>query len=46
MYANVLKQCVMTVVEAYIQTMLNSVEVIVDSDGDIEDPLQDEAKGR
>jgi exportin-7 len=42
MYANVLKQCVMTVIEAYIQTMLNSVEVVVDSEGDIEDPLQDE----
>jgi exportin-7 len=42
MYSNVLKQCVMAVIEAYIQTMLSSVEVIVDSDGEIDDPLEDE----
>lgn len=42
MYSHVLKQSVMQVIEAYIETMLNSVEIVVDSDGDIEDPLEDE----
>lgn len=37
-----LRQCVMQVVESYIKTMLDSVEVVVHSDGDIEDPLEDE----
>lgn len=42
MYSNIIKQCIMNVLEAYIQTMLESVEVIVNSDGDIDDPLEDE----
>ena len=40
--AQVLRQGVSTVVQAYITTMLDSVEVVVASDGDIEDPLEDE----
>jgi exportin-7 len=40
--AQVLRQGVFTVVQAYIETMLDSVEVVVQSDGDIDDPLQDE----
>lgn len=39
----VLKQCVINIMENYIKYMLESVEVIVLSDGDVEeDPLEDE----
>ena len=37
-----LRQCVLQVVEAYIQTMLDSVDIVVASDGGIDDPLDDE----
>ena len=37
-----LRQCVLQVVEAYIQTMLDSVDIVVASDGSIDDPLDDE----
>lgn len=40
--AGCLRQGVFAVVQAYIETMLESVEVVVSSDGDIEDPLDDE----
>ena len=42
LYAQILRQCVSQVVEAYIDTMLGSVEVVVDGDGDVDDPLEDE----
>ena len=37
-----LRQCVLQVVEAYIKTMLDSVDIVVASDGGIDDPLDDE----
>lgn len=37
-----LRQGVFTVVQAYIETMLDSAEVVVNSAGDIDDPLDDE----
>lgn len=37
-----LRQCVLQVVEAYIKTMLDSVDTVVASDGCIDDPLDDE----
>ncbi len=40
--AGVLRQCVLRVVEAYIKTMLDSVDLVIDSDGTIDDPLEDE----
>lgn len=40
--ANILKQINLTVVQNYIKTMLDSVEVVINSDGDVEDPLDDE----
>lgn len=40
--AQCLRQGVFTVVQAYIETMLDSAEVVVASDGDIDDPLEDE----
>ena len=40
--AQALRQGVSTVVQAYIDTMLDSVEVVVASDGAIDDPLEDE----
>jgi len=40
--AQILRQCVLQVVESYIRTMLDSVEVVVASDGGVEDPLEDE----
>lgn len=40
--ANILKQINLTVVQSYIQTMLDSVEAVVQSNGSIEDPLEDE----
>lgn len=40
--AQTLRTCVLQVVESYIKTMLDSVEVVVRSDGAIEDPLEDE----
>lgn len=44
--AQVLRQCVLQVVESYIKTMLDSVDVVVASDGGIEDPLEDETSLR
>lgn len=41
-----LKDCVMRVVEPYITTMICSVEKVVDSQGGIEDPLNDEGSLR
>lgn len=40
--AQILRQCVLQMCEAYIKTMLDSVDVVVASDGDVEDPLDDE----
>eukprot|EP01042_Synura_sphagnicola_P005214 gene5214-6651_t len=40
--AQMLKNCVAEVVRSYITTMLDSVAVVVESDGGIEDPLEDE----
>mmetsp|Transcript_3775 Transcript_3775/g.5903 ORF Transcript_3775/g.5903 Transcript_3775/m.5903 type:complete len:1113 (-) Transcript_3775:236-3574(-) len=37
-----LRQCVLQVVESYIKTMLDSVDVVVAADGGIDDPLEDE----
>ncbi|KAJ1421190.1 armadillo-type protein, partial [Ochromonadaceae sp. CCMP2298] len=37
-----LRQCVLQVVESYIKTMLDSVDVVVASDGGVDDPLEDE----
>lgn len=44
--AQILKGCVMQVVDNYINTMLQSVEVVLNSDGAIEDPLEDEGSLR
>eukprot|EP01034_Spumella_vulgaris_P021786 gene21786-27855_t len=41
-----LRQCVLQVVESYIKTMLDSVDVVVASDGSIDDPLDDEGSLR
>jgi len=41
-HATSLRLCVLNVVESYIQTMLDSVQIVVESDGAIEDPLSDE----
>ena len=40
--AQTLKSCVLQVVESYIKTMLDSVDVVVSSNGSVEDPLDDE----
>ena len=37
-----LRTCVLKVVESYIQTMLESVDIVAASDGAVEDPLDDE----
>jgi exportin-7 len=44
--AQTLKVCVNQVVQCYIDTMLNSVDIIVMGDGSIEDPLEDEGSLR
>jgi exportin-7 len=44
--ATVLRQCVLQVVESYINTMIDSVEVVVASEGMVEDPLEDEGSLR
>ena len=44
--AQTLRACVMLVVDSYINTMLGSVESVVNSDGSIEDPLEDEGSLR
>lgn len=41
-FSQFLRQCVMQVVQAYIDIMLSSVDAVVESDGGIEDPLDDE----
>lgn len=40
--AQTLRNCVLQVVESYIKTMLDSVDVVVASDGGVDDPLEDE----
>eukprot|EP01041_Mallomonas_annulata_P002473 gene2473-4803_t len=44
--SQMLKSCVLQVVESYINTMLDSVEVVLTADGNIEDPLEDEGSLR
>ena len=44
MQAQILRRCTMQVVEAYIQTMLGTVEVVVTSEGAVDDPLEDEGE--
>jgi exportin-7 len=44
--AQILRQCVLRVVEGYIKTMLDSVEEVVRSEGGVEDPLEDEGSLR
>lgn len=44
--SHVLRTCVTTVVQSYIQTMLNSVEVVVSMEGGVDDPLEDEGSLR
>lgn len=44
--AQTLRQCVLQVVESYIKTMLDSVDVVVASEGAVEDPLEDEGSLR
>jgi exportin-7 len=45
-HSQTLRQCVTTVVQSYIQTMLNSVEVVVQMEGGVDDPLDDEGSLR
>jgi len=45
-HAQVLRQCVLQVVQSYVDTMLQSVDVVVASEGGIEDPLEDEGSLR
>ena len=45
-HSQMLKQCVTTVVQNYIQTMLNSVEHVIAMDGGVDDPLEDEGSLR
>jgi exportin-7 len=40
--AQTLRSCVLEVVERYIKTMIDSVDIVVESDGAVEDPLDDE----
>ena len=40
--AQILRQCVLSVCESYIKTMLDSVDIVVASDGGVDDPLDDE----
>eukprot|EP01035_Chromulina_nebulosa_P017439 gene17439-22991_t len=40
--AQTLRQCVLRVTESYIKTMLDSVDIVVTSEGGIDDPLEDE----
>lgn len=44
--AQTLRQCVLKVVQSYIQTMLDSVDLVIASDGSIDDPLEDEGSLR
>jgi exportin-7 len=41
-HAEALEKQVLTVVEAYIESMLGSVEMVVNSDGGLDDPLEDD----
>lgn len=41
-HAQVLRQCVLQVVQSYIETMLASVDIVVAADGGVDDPLEDE----
>ena len=40
--AQTLRNCVLQVVESYIKTMLDSVDIVVRSEGGVDDPLEDE----
>lgn len=40
--ANTLRQCVLLVAQSYIKTMLDSVEIVVEEEGAVDDPLADE----
>jgi exportin-7 len=40
--AQTLRSCVLEVVERYIKTMIDSVDIVVENDGAVEDPLDDE----
>ena len=40
--AQMLRSCVLEVVERYLKTMIDSVDIVIESDGAIEDPLDDE----
>ena len=44
--AQILRQCVLQVVESYIKIMLDSVDIVIGSDGSIDDPLEDEGSLR
>ena len=44
--ASLLRECVLRVVSSYINTMLDSVDTVVLSDGAVEDPLDDEGSLR
>lgn len=44
--AQTLRQCVLKVVQSYIQTMLDSVDVVLANEGGIDDPLEDEGSLR
>ena len=41
-FSQFLRQCVMQVVQSYIDIMLSTVDVVVENDGGVEDPLDDE----
>lgn len=45
-FSQFLRQCVMQVVQSYIDIMLSSVDTVVESDGGVEDPLDDEGSLR
>jgi len=45
-HAQVLRQCVLQVVQSYIETMMGTVEIVVSSEGGVEDPLEDEGSLR
>lgn len=44
--SQVLKRCCLTVVENYVKIMLESVDTVVQADGGVEDPLEDEGSLR
>jgi exportin-7 len=44
--AQTLRSCVLRVTQSYIQTMLDSAQVVVEGDGSVDDPLDDEGSLR